>query len=140
MNIKYLALFFVIVSVAFAGCAEKEDSVQENSGDSFPSSEQASAEENDEDQTLMAAGELHMIRLGPLNTVNLPALEIPRGDTVSWWSHKKQGTFVLISEDRLFPAEELSYRVPFEYSFTASGTYLFTVEGIPEMNMTVTVM
>lgn len=141
MKLKYLALLFVIISVLLAGCAEKEDSsVQENS-ELSSSSEQGLEGENEDNQpeVLVGEGEEHMVRLEYYNKMTPPSLEIPRGDTVSWWSQKRQGNFVLISEDGLFPAEELSYRVPFEYTFTEAGTYFFTVEEVPEMNLTVTV-
>ena len=71
--------------------------------------------------------------------VTPPELNISRGDTISWWSEKRQGNYVLVSEDGLFPDEKLSYRVPFMYTFNETGTYRFIVKNIPEINATIRV-
>ena len=74
-----------------------------------------------------------------MKSIKPSELNISRGDTVSWWSDKRQGNYVLVSEDGLFPDEILSYRVPFTYTFNETGTYRFIVKNIPEMNATVRV-
>ena len=67
-------------------------------------------------------------------------LDIKTGDTVSWWSDKRQKPdYVLVSKEGLFPDKELAYSVPYTYTFNNPGTYLFTVKDIPEMNVTIRV-
>jgi len=46
---------------------------------------------------------------------------------------------VLVSEEKLFPDEKLSYRGPFTYTFNKIGTYHFIVKDLPEMNATIRV-
>uniref|UniRef100_Q46BR6 EfeO-type cupredoxin-like domain-containing protein n=1 Tax=Methanosarcina barkeri (strain Fusaro / DSM 804) TaxID=269797 RepID=Q46BR6_METBF len=67
-------------------------------------------------------------------------LEIEKGDTVSWVNYKKpKGSSVLVSEDSLWEKQTLNYGKAFSYTFEDSGTYTFSLEGVPEAKATVVV-
>jgi|GEM_PF-957179 len=67
-------------------------------------------------------------------------LEIEKGDTVSWVNYKKpKGSSVLVSEDSLWEKQTLNYGKAFSYTFEDSGTYTFSLEGVPEAKTTVVV-
>jgi plastocyanin len=66
-------------------------------------------------------------------------LTITRGDLISWWNYKRQGSYTLVSEDGLFEDTELLYMRYLNHTFKDTGTYRFSVEGLPHMNLTVTV-
>lgn len=134
---KILVLLLLFVFLFASGCAEEgAEPEAEESGDS-----EASAEP--QDNVTSGPGEIHIIYLEYYNattqSVSRSELDISAGDTVSWWSKKRQGTYVLVSEEDLFPDQNLAYRVPYSYTFNNPGTYLFTVKDVPEMNVTVRV-
>lgn len=67
-------------------------------------------------------------------------LEIEKGDTVSWVNYKKpKGPSVLVSENGLWEKQTLNYGKAFSYTFEDSGTYTFSLEGVPEAKTTVVV-
>lgn len=67
-------------------------------------------------------------------------LEIEKGDTVSWVNYKKpKGPSVLVSENGLWEKQTLNYGKVFSYTFEDSGTYTFSLEGVPEAKTTVVV-
>lgn len=67
-------------------------------------------------------------------------LEIEKGDTVSWVNYKKpKGPSVLVSENGLWEKQTLNYGKAFSYTFEDSGTYIFSLEGVPEAKTTVVV-
>ncbi len=137
MKGKILVLLLVFVFLFASGCAEEGGEPAEESNDL-----EASAELQDnvsQENITSGSGENHIVYLEYYNVTTPSELDIPTGDTVSWWSNKRQGKYVLISEEGLFPDQELSYRVPYSYTFTNSGTYLFTVKDVPEMNVTIRV-
>lgn len=110
--------------------------VPEDSNSSVPESGDAlQSEEN----TSSKLGKDHIVRFENYGVVTPPELEISKGDTVSWWSDKRQGNYVLVSEDGMFPDKTLSYRVPFTYTFNETGTYRFIVKNLPGMNATIRV-
>ncbi|MDI9395738.1 MAG: cell surface lipoprotein [Euryarchaeota archaeon] len=137
MKGRILVLLLLFVFLFASGCAEEgAETEAEESGDS-----EASAET--QDKVSSGPGEIHTIYLEYYNattqSVSRSELDISAGDTVSWWSKKRQGTYVLVSEEGLFPDQNLAYRVPYSYTFNNPGTYLFAVKDIPEMNVTVRV-
>jgi plastocyanin len=135
MKGKILVLLLVFVFLFASGCAGE---------DTKPAAEEAnasdaSAQDNvSQENVSSGSGEDHIVRLEYYNVSRPSELDIKAGDTVSWWSGKRQGTFVLVSEDGLFSDQELNYSVPYSYTFTTPGTYLFTVKDSP-MNVTVRV-
>lgn len=132
MNSKYLILLIVLASIFLSGCAEEKEA--------SPSEEGGVLETEAVNETATASsGQDHIVRLEFPDVIKPSTLEIKKGDTVSWWNHKKQDTYVLVSEDMLFSDQKLAYRVPFHYTFSRAGTYRFTVANIPSMNMTVNV-
>ncbi|WP_440956926.1 cell surface lipoprotein [Methanosarcina sp. Mfa9] len=135
MNTKILVLFLVLASLFISGCAEEDAGPVET--------DEAEVSESDvegQDESLpVGPTEDHIVRLEYYEVMKPSELDISRGDSVSWWSYKKQGTYVLVSEDDLFSNTELKYSVPFSYTFDEAGIYSFTVEDVPAMNMTVTV-
>ncbi len=135
MNTKILVLFLVLASLFISGCAEEDAGPVEI--DEADVSE-SGVEEQDESLPVGPTKE-HRFNLEYYELVKPSELEINRGDTVAWWSNKRQGTYVLVSDDGLFPNTELAYRVPFSHIFNEAGIYRFSVEDVPAMNMTVTV-
>ena len=135
MNTKILVLFLVLASLFISGCAEEDAGPVET--DEAGVSE-SGVEEQDENLPVGPTEE-YIVYLEYYGVMTPPEREINQGDTIAWWSNKRQGTYVLVSEDGLFPNEELSYRVPFKYTFNEPGTYLFTVEDAQGMNLTITV-
>ena len=135
MKGKILILLVMFVFLFASGCAEKDAAVPDNSNTSTPKVGEAVQQEENESSE---SGD-HIVRLQNYGVVTPPELDISRGDTISWWSEKRQGNYVLVSEDGLFPDEKLSYRVPFMYTFNETGTYRFIVKNIPEMNATIRV-
>jgi plastocyanin len=143
MKGKILVLLLVFVFLFASGCAEKDS----GSGTEDSAASEAAVTESQENvsqENVAGSGEEHhIIYLEYYNattqSVSLSELNIPVGDTVSWWSKKRQGTYVLVSEEDLFPDQELAYRVPFSYTFNSPGTYHFAVKDVPEMNVTIRV-
>lgn len=135
MKGKILVLLLVFVFLFASGCTGE---------DTEPAAEgsEASAEPQDnvpQENATLGSGEDHIVRLEYYNVSRPSELDIQTGDTVSWWSGKRQGTYVLVSEEGLFSDQELAYSVPYSYTFTSPGTYLFTVKDVPEMNVTIRV-
>lgn len=136
MKGKILILLLVLMFLFVSGCAEKDTGlVPEDSNTSTPEASVAEQNEN----VSSGPGEDHIVRLEYYEVFRPSELDIKAGDTVSWWSGKRQGTYVLVSEEELFPDKELAYSVPYSYTFNDPGTYLFTVKDVPEMNFTVRV-
>ena len=137
MKGKILILFVTLVFLFASGCAEKDNTpVPDDSDTPIP---EDNAEIQPKENISSKSGEDHIVRLENYGVVRPPELNISKGDTMSWWSDKRQGNYVLVSEDGLFPDEKLSYRVPFTYAFNEPGTYRFIVKDIPGMNSTITV-
>lgn len=136
MKGKSLILLVVLIFLFASGCAEDNESVPDNSNSSVP---EAGAALQSEENTSSKLGSDYIVRLENYGVVTPTELDISKGDTVSWWSDKRQGNYVLVSEEKLFPDEKLSYRVPFTYTFNETGTYHFTVKDLPEMNATIRV-
>lgn len=135
MKGKILVLLLVFVFLFASGCTgEDTEPAAEESNASDASAQDNVSQEN----ATSGSGEDHIVRLEYYNVSRPSELDIKAGDTVSWWSGKRQGTFVLVSEDGLFSDQKLNYSVPYSYTFTTPGTYLFTVKDSP-MNVTVRV-
>lgn len=137
MKGKILILFVVSVFLLASGCAEEDaKSMPDDSNNPVPEAGEAiSPEEN----PALNSGKDQIVRLENYGVVRPAELNISKGDTVSWWSDKRQGNYVLVSEDGLFPDKTLSYRVPFTYTFNETGTYHFIVKDLPQMNTTIRV-
>lgn len=138
MKGKILILLVTLVFLFASGCAEEDNtsSVPDDSEIPLPEAgEDISPEEN----MSLKPGEVYVVRLENLKVIKPSELNISRGDTVSWWSEKRQGNYVLVSEDGLFPDKTLSYSVPFTYTFNETGTYSFIVKDVPGMNATIRV-
>lgn len=126
----------MIVFLLASGCADKNTgTAPEDSNVSAPEANVTAQNEN----ISSGSGEDHIVRLEYYEVIRPSELDIKTGDTVSWWSGKRQGTYVLVSEEGLFPDKELAYSVPYSYTFDKPGTYLFTVKDVPEMNCTIRV-
>jgi plastocyanin len=136
MKGKSLILLIVLVFLFASGCAEDSGPAPEDSNSSVP---EAGAAVQSEENASSKLGEDHIVRLENYGVIKPPELEISKGDTISWWSDKRQGNYVLVSEEGLFPDEKLSYRVPFTYIFNEIGTYRFIVKDLPDMNATIRV-
>lgn len=65
-------------------------------------------------------------------------LEINTGDLVVWRNYEDT-LFTLTSEEGLFEDQRLGYGNTFNYTFSETGSYNFSVGGYPNMQMTITV-
>jgi len=135
MKGKSLILLVVLIFLFASGCAEDSESADDSNSQVPETGAALQSEENISSKL----GKDYIVRLENYGVVTPTELEISKGDTVSWWSDKRQGNYVLVSEEKLFPNEKLSYRVPFTYTFNETGKYRFTVKDLPEMNATIRV-
>jgi plastocyanin len=136
MKGKILISLLVLVFLFASGCADEDNGlVPDDSNTSTP--EAGIADQNGKESS--GSGADHIVRLEQYEVVRPSELSIKEGDTVSWWSYKRQGTYILVSEEKLFPDKELAYSVPYSYTFKEAGTYIFTVKDIPKMNVTIKV-
>jgi plastocyanin len=139
MKGKILILFVVLVALFISGCSEKNTTpAPVDSNNSMPKADITEPTEPKENAN-SGSGTEHIVRLENYGVVKPSELGIPKGDLISFWSDKRQGNYVLVSEDKLFPDEKLSYRVPFKYTFNEAGTYRFSVKDMPQMNLTLRV-
>jgi plastocyanin len=138
MRGKIFVLILVFVFLIASGCSGKD--TQSTSKDNNTSAPQAGMTEQKGNE-ISGPSEEHTVLLRYPAKVMVPSeLDIKTGDTVAWRSDKNQKPYyILVSKEGLFPDEELNYHIPYNYTFSNSGTYLFTVKDIPEMNVTVTV-
>lgn len=143
MNAKFAVLFLVLVSVLLSGCAGEKETLSEPEATPAEPETTDSTELPDELPTNELAPEAkqetYQVRLEYYEMMKPSELTITRGDLVSWWNYKRQGSYTLVSEDGLFEDTELLYLRHINYTFGETGTYRFSVEGLPHMNMTVTV-
>jgi len=97
--------------------------------------------EEEEAGTVQSAGtepETYLVRLK--NYLFIPSeLEINTGDTVVWRNFDESSVFTLSSEEGLFEDQQLGYGNTLNYTFTENGSYSFSANGYPNMQMTITV-
>jgi plastocyanin len=139
MRGKIFVLILVFVFLIASGCSGKD--TQSAPKDNNTSAPQVGMTEQ-KGNAISGPGEVYIVRLRyPPQYGFVPSkLDIKTGDIVSWWSDKKQKPdYTLVSKEGLFPDKELDYSVPFNYTFSSPGTYLFTVKDLPDMNVTITV-
>ncbi len=134
---KIFVLILVLVFLIASGCSGKDtEPVANDSNNSAPEAGMVEQKDN----ATSGSGQDHIVRLEYYKVMRPAELSIAKGDTVSWWSYKRQGDpYVLVSKEGLFQDKELAYSVPFTYAFNKPGTYFFTVKDVPEMNVTVSV-
>jgi plastocyanin len=138
MRGKLFVLILVFVFLIASGCSGKDTQSTQDNNTSAPQAGMTEQKGN----AISGSGEVNIVRLRyPPQYGFVPSkLDIKTGDIVSWWSDKRQKPdYVLVSKEGLFPDKALDYSVPYNYTFSSPGSYLFTVKDIPEMNVTVTV-
>ncbi|WP_440948268.1 cell surface lipoprotein [Methanosarcina sp. T3] len=82
--------------------------------------------------------EIYLVRLK--NYLFIPSeLEVNSGDTVVWRNFDESGVFTLRSKEGLFEDQQLGYGNTLNYTFTENGSYSFSANGYPNMQMTITV-
>jgi len=144
MKIVMILLFVVLTSILISGCLQEDvpskslpsNDLQNETPELMPSEEILS-----ENETVVAKPRPGaMVRLEYYGVMKPSAVEIIKGETVGWWSQKSQGSFVLISDDGLFEDVELFYKHTFNYTFSETGIYKFSVKDMPQMNGTITVI
>ncbi|AKB20067.1 MULTISPECIES: cell surface lipoprotein [unclassified Methanosarcina] len=80
----------------------------------------------------------YLVRLK--NYLFIPSeLEVNVGDSVVWRNFDESGVFTLSSKEGLFEDERLGYGNTLNYTFTENGSYSFSANGYPNMQMTITV-
>ena len=131
MKTKILVIFLVMVSLFMAGCAENGQDESEM-GELAGEVSEGPITETGEPQD-------HLVRMEYYEVMVPSELDIDRGDSVAWHNFKQQGSFILVSDDRLFEETELLYRHSHSYTFNKSGTYTFHAKDLPHMNITVNV-
>ncbi len=139
MKGKILVLLLVFVFLFASGCAEEDAGTATEESDASESAATEPQENVPQENVASGSGKDHIVRLEYYNVIRPSELDIQAGDTVSWWSGKRQGNYVLVSEEGLFSDQEMAYSVPYSYTFNTPGTYLFTVKDVPEMNVTIRV-
>ncbi|KKG18010.1 hypothetical protein EO98_13760 [Methanosarcina sp. 2.H.T.1A.6] len=138
MKGKILVLLLVFMFLFASGCAEEDSGSATEESDASEAA--AETQENmSQENVVSGTGKDHIVRLEYYKVIRPSELDVQAGDTVSWWSGKRQGTYVLVSEEGLFSDQEMAYSVPYSYTFNTPGTYLFTVKDTPEMNVTIRV-
>lgn len=82
----------------------------------------------------------YLIRLNN-NKASASSLDIKKGEKVAWMNLQEnpKRKFTLVSQEGLFENKTLSYRQPFNYTFSETGNYNFYVVGQPRMNVSVNV-
>ena len=147
MKSKILVLILVLSSLLMAGCIgdNGEEVVVENETPVDVPEENISEEDDvpvDENGDVIEP-QTYMIRLGRLDryTAIPNYLEINRGDTIVWRNEMKERKlmFEVISEDNLWEEKRIAPGMQFNYTFSESGTYDFTVPPWSAMNHTVIV-
>lgn len=138
VNGKILILLLVFIFLFASGCAEENTEPTPEASDTAEAASEP-GDNTSQENIAPISGKDHIVRLEYYNVTRPSELDINAGDTVSWWSYKRQGIYVLVSEEGLFPDQELAYSVPYSYTFNSPGTYLFTVKDIPAMNSTIRV-
>jgi plastocyanin len=136
---KILVLILLFMFLISSGCSgTNTETASKDNNTSAPTAVTAGQKES----ASSASGEVHIVRLKypPQYGVVPSELNIKTGDIVSWWSEKRQKPdYTIVSKEGLFPDKDLDYSVPFNYTFSSTGTYLFTVKDQTNMNLTVTV-
>jgi len=67
-------------------------------------------------------------------------LELNKGDTLVFKNlNKPKRSFKLVSEEKLFEDQLMGYGRSFSYTFDKAGDYTFTLEEIPDIELTITV-
>ena len=139
MKGKIFVLLLLFAFLIASGCSGKDTgNVPKDNNTSAPQAGITEQKEN----TALIPGEVYTVRLRYPSSFGITpsTLDIKTGDIVSWWSEKRQKPdYVLVSKEGLFPDKALDYSVPYNYTFSSPGSYLFTVKDTPEMNVTVTV-
>ncbi|MDD3245304.1 MAG: cell surface lipoprotein [Methanosarcina sp.] len=139
MKGKILVFLLVFVFLFASGCAEEDAGTATEESDASEAAVTESQENVPQENVASGSGKDHIVRLEYYNVIRPSELDVQAGDTVSWWSGKRQGNYVLVSEEGLFSDQEMAYSVPYSYTFNTPGTYLFTVKDVPEMNVTIRV-
>ena len=136
MKSLIILLFVVFTSILISGCLQDG---AENVGE-VPESTPSDILMSENETVVAKPRPGAMVRLEYYGVMKPSAVDINKGETVGWWSQKSQGSFVLVSEDGLFEDVELFYRHNFNYTFSETGTYKFSVKDMPQMNGTITVV
>ena len=89
-------------------------------------------------QSAESEPQTYLVRLK--NYLFIPSeLDVNVGDTVVWRNFDESGVFTLNSKEGLFEDERLGYGNTLNYTFTENGSYSFSANGYPNMQMTITV-
>lgn len=130
MDKRWIFLVLILAGIMVCGCAEEEADATLDAGEDTESAEDVSA----------VKGEEYLIRMEYYGEMKPSELEIYPGDTIVWKNEKKQGTFILISDDELFEEQEMKYGTLFPYTFSEVGTYTFSERETPTMTLTIKVI
>jgi len=147
MKSKILVLILVLSSLLMAGCiGDNGDEVPVDNETPVDVPDENISEDDDvpvDENGDVIEPQTYIIRLGRLDryTAIPNNLEINRGDTVLWRNEMKERKliFEVISEDNLWEEERIAPGMQFNYTFTESGTYNFSVPPWNAMNHTVIV-
>lgn len=136
MRSKWLLFILLIALVIVSGCAEE----QADSEDAAAGQVQAPANEEETDgEAASAVGAVQYPVRMEFFGFKPAELDINRGDTVTWRNYNQQKVYTLQSDDDLFEKQEIKYGNLYYHTFEDRGTYTFSIENAPEMNMTVNV-
>ena len=143
MRIKtiIILLMLMLTFVFFAGCVDNDETVVETiplDVDETPTEiiEETPVEEPDVvEETPVVDPQTHVIRMENYMVKIISPFEINRGDSILWRNNQDpKRQLQLTSEDGLWENVNLNYRQTFTYTFNKSGTYNFSVIGLPKMS------
>ncbi|WMW26249.1 cell surface lipoprotein [Methanolobus sediminis] len=129
-----LITILMLAGVLVSGCADNADNAATDE-----QIEDATTEDVAEATDVVGDGIDYGIRMEYYGMMKPSEIEINRGDTLVWTNYKPQNTFVLVSDDGLFEDQEMYVHDTYNYTFTESGTYTFSVVDYPDMTLTATV-
>jgi len=111
-----------------------EDGIEEEQNENVTGEE----EEAGIVQSAETEPQTYLVRLK--NYLFIPSeLDVNVGDTVVWRNFDESSVFTLSSKEGLFEDEKLGYGNTLNYTFTENGSYSFSANGYPNMQMTITV-
>ena len=110
-----------------------EDGIEEEQTENVTDEEEAGIVQSAENEP-----QTYLVRLK--NYLFIPSdLDVNVGDTVVWRNFDESGVFTLSSKEGLFEDEKLGYGNTLNYTFNETGSYSFSANGYPNMQMTITV-
>lgn len=144
MRIKTIVVLLMLTSILFAGCIGNDEPVvieqiPEDIIDETPEEVEEIPIEEPEvvEEAPVVDPQEYFINMR-YNQFTPSTFEINRGDIVTWINYQDR-LFILASEDELWDDFRIVPGRRFDYTFNESGTYNFSVTGLPRMSGSIVV-